>query len=95
MIQAPILFEIAGGASVAIVSFKNAVDAPVYQLRWTDNVINEWREDFTTLAQALARASVLSACADAQESEGTGMFFRNDVINFMADATEFFQEQVV
>ena len=94
MLLKPLEVEFEGKGIAKIETFTNAVGKNIYHLSFTDGVLQEWHETYTTLPQALARLAVLSACVESDDDEDKFFSFKNDPITFMIEATEFIYKQV-
>lgn len=94
MLLAPLEFDLAGKSGIKIEPYTNAEGKNVYVLSWTDYVINEWHETYTTLPQALARVAVLCACLESDNEEDTTLGFKSDQTDFAIQAMRFINEQV-
>jgi len=63
-----------------------------FLLKWDDNVVNEWTEQYDTLSQALTRAAVLAACGETGWNAG---FATTEPEVFATKAEQFLHNQIV
>lgn len=78
-------FSVGGEVGIKV----EQIDA-VYRLSWSDYVANDWAEEYPTLSIAIARASVLVACAEGGFEEA----FVSRPADFALDVSKFFKGQL-
>lgn len=63
-----------------------------FTIKWSDNVANEWRENYPTLSAALTRAAVLAVCG---ENSWDKSFTTSNPELFTENVNQFMQTQTV